>query len=163
VELHKTDVLALKATLERRPGMRALALDGWTALHANIPPKERRGLILIDPPYEATDEFERLATETLRAWRKWPTGIYALWYPIKTLAPPDKLAESLTAGGIDKILRLELTIRPLDDPQRLNGCGLIVLNPPWTLAQEAERLLPALAERLAQSERAGYRCENLSA
>lgn len=159
VELHRDDQQALAEALSRSTRIRSLNLDGWTALYANIPPKERRGLILIDPPYEEQDEVARLAREAEQAWRKWPTGLYALWYPIKDAAWPERLAREIAAGDMRKVLRLELMIDSAGDPARLNGCGLIVINPPWTLKEEAEILLPALAGRLARSDRAGWRCD----
>ena len=84
-----------------------------------MPPKERRGLVLIDPPFEQADEFSRLAQALAAAHRKWPTGIYLLWYPIKERAEPDALAATARRAGIAKILRVELTSRPPREPGRL--------------------------------------------
>jgi 23S rRNA (adenine2030-N6)-methyltransferase len=94
VELHPDDG-ALLARRFNRGRSKVLHLDGWTALHGLIPPPERRGLVLIDPPYEDRDELVRLAGEVTRAVRKWPTGIFALWYPIKATGPVD-------GGGVDR-------------------------------------------------------------
>jgi 23S rRNA (adenine2030-N6)-methyltransferase len=136
-----------------------LHLDAWVALHSLIPPKEKRGLVLIDPPFEEANELERLGAELLRAVRKWPTGTYAAWYPIKDLAPVDAVTKALDAECPRSGLRLELFIDQPDDPARLNGCGLFVVNPPWTLRDEAEVLLPALADRLARAGYGAYRVE----
>jgi 23S rRNA (adenine2030-N6)-methyltransferase len=151
---------AAAALAENLTGARAKALtmDGWTALSAFVPPKERRGLVLIDPPYEATDEFFRLAPALAEAHRKWASGIYLLWYPIKDRAGPDALAKRLGRLGISKILRAELTISRQPDESRLNGSGLIVVNPPWTLEGELKLLLPALAACLAPGQ-GGYRLD----
>ena len=140
-----------------------LRLDGWTALHGLIPPKERRGLVLIDPPYEARDEFDRPAVQMARATAKWPTGVYAAWYPVKDALPIDRVARRLAESVTRPLLRLDLLIERPDDPAHLNGCGLLVVNPPWTLREEAEILLPALAERLARQGYGAYRCEWLRA
>jgi len=129
------------------------------ALHALIPPKEKRGLVLIDPPYEQPNELERLGTETLAALRKWSTGVYAGWYPIKDVRPVDALFDRLHRESPRAGLRLELYVDDPRDSTRLNGCGLFVLNPPWILKDEAELLLPALAERLSRSGYGAYRCE----
>ncbi|GGC80262.1 23S rRNA (adenine(2030)-N(6))-methyltransferase RlmJ [Chelatococcus reniformis] len=158
VELHPLDAAVLKAALVPIPGIRALPLDGWTALRANIPPKERRGLILIDPPYEARNELTTAVDEVVAALRKWPTGIMALWYPIKDRAVVDEAAERLARSELRKLLRLELLVEPDGPAERLNGCGLIVANPPWMLANEAKILLPALAERLGRDKPGEARC-----
>lgn len=162
VELHKADVAVLAERYQAVPNLKVLHLDGWTALHAMIPPKERRGLVLIDPPFEETGELDRLVQEIRTATAKWPTGVYAGWYPVKALSEIDRAAAAfvdLPRPG----LRLELFVVRPDDPARLNGCGLFVVNPPWTLEADAETLLPALAERLARGSYAGYRCERIGA
>jgi 23S rRNA (adenine2030-N6)-methyltransferase len=140
------------------PRAKALAIDGWTALSAYVPPKERRGLVLVDPPFEAADEFTRLAAAMAAAQHKWATGIYLLWYPIKDRGGPDALAKRLARSGIAKILRAELTVRGLRDANRLNGLGLIVVNPPWTLEGELAIMLPALAACLGEGE-GGFRLD----
>jgi 23S rRNA (adenine2030-N6)-methyltransferase len=127
---------------------KAIAIDGWTALGAYLPPRERRGLVLVDPPFEAADEFARLAEGLGRAHRKWPTGIYLLWYPIKQQAEADAFAARVSDLGIAKILRAEATVG--HDPEQLNGSGLVLVNPPWTLEAELALLLPALAAALAE-------------
>ncbi len=142
--------------------IKAIAIDGWTALNAYVPPKERRGLVLIDPPFEDADEFTRLAQSLEAAHRKWASGIYMLWYPIKARAEPDALARRLRRSGMAKVLRAEVEIAPPATPPRLIGCGLIVVNPPWTLAAELKTLLPELARILSASSRGVHRIEWLS-
>jgi 23S rRNA (adenine2030-N6)-methyltransferase len=159
VELHPADYKVLNQAFNEVANLKVLHLDGWTALHSLIPPKEKRGLVLIDPPYEEPDELERLGGELLAALRKWPTGIYAGWYPVKDLGPVDALAERLDRESPRPGLRLELLVDDPRDPTRLNGSGLFVLNPPWSLKDEAELLLPALAERLSRGGYGAYRCE----
>ena len=159
VELHPADYEVLNQAFNAVTNLKVLHLDGWTALHSLIPPKEKRGLVLIDPPYEQPDELERLGSELLAALRKWPTGIYAGWYPVKDLGPVDALAVRLDRESPRPGLRLELLVDDPRDPARLNGSGLFVLNPPWSLKDEAEILLPALAERLSRSGYGAYRCE----
>jgi 23S rRNA (adenine2030-N6)-methyltransferase len=138
-----------------------LVIDGWTALSAYLPPKERRGLVLIDPPYEAPDEFTRLAEAFKQAQRKWANGIYLLWYPIKDRSGPEALAKRLTALRVGKILRAELTTARVPAADRLTGAGLIVVNPPWTLEGELAVLLPALAGSLAPGQ-GGFRLDWLA-
>src|SRR4029077_16718994 len=119
----------------------------YTALNAYVPPKERRGLVLIDPPFEQPDEFARLAQALAGAHRKWPTGIYLLWYPLKDARACQSFGRSLAGLGIARMLRAELTVAPAHG-EKLGGSGLVVVNPPWTLADELALLLPALAQIL---------------
>jgi 23S rRNA (adenine2030-N6)-methyltransferase len=137
--------------------IKTLAINGWTALGAYVPPKERRGVVVVDPPFEEDAEFSRLAQGLAAAHRKWPTGVYLLWYPIKDRGGPDTLAKGLRRVGPAKILRAELSVGPLSDPTRLNGCGLILVNPPWTLENELSVLLPALARTLGKAGKGGFR------
>ncbi len=137
--------------------IKTISIDGWTALTAYLPPKERRGLVLIDPPFEDEHEFVRLADSLARAHRKWATGIYMAWYPIKGRTQPDALAKRLRRFGIAKVLRSEIIVAPLSDPARLNGSGLIVINPPWTLEKELAVLLPALLAMLRREDANGFK------
>ena len=139
---------ALAARLRGDNRVKAVALDGYTALNAYVPPKERRGLVLIDPPFEQPDEHDRLAHGLAGAHRKWPTGTYALWYPIKDAHESERFARRLARLGIARMLRAELTL-PAKGEERLRGSGLILINPPWRLESELGVLLPALADMLA--------------
>jgi 23S rRNA (adenine2030-N6)-methyltransferase len=159
VELHPADQQVLAERFRPVTAVKVMHLDGWTALHALIPPKEKRGVVLIDPPYEEPNELERLGSEMLKAVRKWPTGVFAGWYPIKDTGPVDAVAKRLNEACPRPGLRLELYVDDPRDPAGLNGSGLFVLNPPWSLRQEAEILLPALAERLARGGHGAFRCE----
>jgi 23S rRNA (adenine2030-N6)-methyltransferase len=153
---------ALSHALEGDRRAKAIAIDGWTALNAYIPPPERRGLALIDPPYEAAADFARLAGGLANAHRKWATGTFLLWYPIKQRQGPDALARRLGRAGIDKILRIEFAVAASAEGSALTACGLLVVNPPWTLEDELSILLPALASVLAQSSDAGVRLDWLA-
>jgi 23S rRNA (adenine2030-N6)-methyltransferase len=159
VELHPADAATLRERYARDPRTKVLSLDGWTAVNAQIPPPERRGLVLIDPPYEVPGEIERLGAHLGRAVSKWPTGIFLAWYPIKDAAALDRMVRGLDDALPRPALRLDLLIDRPDDPSRLSGSGLIVVNPPWQLADEALVFLPALAERLAREDFAGFRCD----
>jgi len=141
--------------LRRDAQARVVDLDGWTALPAFVPPNERRGLVLIDPPFEAKDEFERMATGFAEAFVKWPTGVYLLWYPAKSRRAADGLAQRVgeitgtTAGG-GKCLRLEFSVAPQTAGAALASAGVLVVNPPWTLADELKAILPELEKPLGQ-------------
>jgi 23S rRNA (adenine2030-N6)-methyltransferase len=153
---------ALARNLRGDARVKTIEIDGWTALTAYVPPKERRGLVLIDPPFEQADDFRRMGQGLSAAHRKWPTGVYMLWYPIKDRGGPDRLAKHLRRAGLAKLLRAEFDVASLGDPVRLNGCGLILVNPPWTLADELAILLPELAKILSRGPRAGFRLDWLA-
>jgi 23S rRNA (adenine2030-N6)-methyltransferase len=160
-ELEPAAAAALSGHLARDVRAKAVAIDGWTALAAYIPPKERRGVVLIDPPYEAADEFERLTARLATACRKWPTGIFLAWYPIKDRKGPDRLAQGLRAEGVPKLLRSELSVRR-PGGEALSGSGLLLVNPPWRLDAELALLGPALASLLAPDGRGFSRLDWLS-
>ena len=154
----------LNATLRGDPRAKALAIDGWTALAAYVPPKERRGVVFIDPPYEEAADFTRLSAALAAAHRKWPTGIYVAWYPIKTRDAPDALARRLQRLSMAKILRSELVLHPSVADAGLAGSGLITVNPPFTLEADLRILLPALGRILAPPPaKPGYRLDWLAA
>jgi 23S rRNA (adenine2030-N6)-methyltransferase len=152
-ELEPRAAALLKSELRDRRA-KAIAIDGWTALSAYVPPKERRGLVLVDPPFEQTDEFARLPNALAAAHRKWPTGIYLIWYPIKERDAPDALARRLKKLAMPAMLRCEITLKAPRGDAGLVGSGLIIVNPPFKLDAELKVLLPALA-RAFGAEAAG--------
>jgi 23S rRNA (adenine2030-N6)-methyltransferase len=141
---------------------RVLEIDGWMALNAYVPPKERRGLVLVDPPFEADSDFANLAGGLASAHRKWATGIYALWYPIKGRREADLLAKRIGRLQLPKVLRAEILVAPLGDPARLGGAGMVLVNPPWTLESELSAILPALVRIFGGRGRPGFRLDWLS-
>ena len=162
-EKHPAAFDALKARFARDRRVKALGLDGWTALGAFVPPPERRGLVLVDPPYEARDEFSRLAQAFAAAHAKWSTGVYALWYPVKDPRDADDLWSAVRTSGVKSALRLELSVAPIR-AAGLARTGLIVVNPPYVLAAEARVLLPALAGLLqCASGEGGFAIESFGA
>jgi 23S rRNA (adenine2030-N6)-methyltransferase len=148
-ELHPEEALLLKREFAGDRAVEVRQADGYKALKALLPPIERRGLVLIDPPFEQGDEFARLEQALSGAHRKWPTGIFLLWYPLKDARGTQSFARGLSRLNIPRILRAELTIAPTRDAQKLAGSGLIAVNPPWTLADQLAVLLPALAQVFA--------------
>lgn len=149
VELHPDDAGALRGLFAGDVQVRVTELDGWLTLGAHVPPKERRGLVLVDPPFELVGEFDRLVDGLVRAHARWPGGIYALWYPIKDRGAVDAFRARLVATGIPRILDVVLLLRGPSRPARLDGCGMVVVNPPHVLPAEMADMLPALSDILA--------------
>lgn len=157
LELHPADYRKLRDLFAGDVQVRVTELDGWLALNAYVPPKEKRGLVLVDPPFEEPGEWGRMVEGLGKAHRKWATGIYLLWYPLKEPREVNGFVADLKATGIARMLRAELTVAPAV-AGTLYGSGLIVVNPPYTLEGELRIVLPALAEVLQQGK-AGHRLE----
>ena len=159
LELHPDDAAKLRGNFAGDIQVRATHLDGWAALGTHLPPKEKRGLVLIDPPFEQKGEFDRMVAGLVKAHQRWPGGIYAFWYPIKDPHEIAEFIDSLERTGISKILRIELNVKPFTTPPRLHGTGMIVVNPPFTLEAELKALLPELAGLLAEDGKGRGRME----
>jgi 23S rRNA (adenine2030-N6)-methyltransferase len=163
-ELEPTARKQLIDALRRDAQARVVDLDGWVALPAFVPPNERRGLVLIDPAFEAKDEFERLADGFTAAFRKWPTGQYLIWYPAKSRRATDALAQRVAQAVAavkppGKCLRLEFSVAPQATDAALATTGLLIVNPPWTLQSELKTILPELEKPLGQGGPGRFRLE----
>ncbi|MBL0371279.1 23S rRNA (adenine(2030)-N(6))-methyltransferase RlmJ [Rhizobium sp. KVB221] len=158
MELHPADFEELHRNFDGDFQTRATHLDGWLAMNAHLPPKEKRGLILVDPPFELEGEYRRMVDNFAKAYRKFPTGVYCLWYPLKNGAPIREFHNAFAELEIPKILCAELSVKGDRDSTGLSGSGLIIVNPPYTLKGELEILLPFLEEKLAQDRFANTRC-----
>lgn len=158
MELHPDDSRRLARLFEGDYQVRVTELDGWLALGAHLPPKEKRGIVLVDPPFEEEGEYDRLIDGLSRAWRRFPGGVYCLWYPIKKGAPIADFHEGLKALEIPKMLCAELSVKSDRDATGLSGTGLIIVNPPFTLKDELHATLPELKRVMAQDRYASHRC-----
>ncbi|SKA15302.1 23S rRNA (adenine2030-N6)-methyltransferase [Enhydrobacter aerosaccus] len=148
-ELHPQDGLALKREFAGDRAVEIRQADGYHALKALLPPPERRGLVLIDPPFEVPDEFERLLRGLRQGLRRFATGCYAIWYPIK-----DDAAKDFIAGLTDlKLVTLELNLGPTIESGKLSACGLAVVNPPWKFEEAMREALPWIASHLGPDVR----------
>ena len=159
IELHPEDAATLGSVFAGDIQTRVIELDGWLALGSQLPPKEKRGLVLIDPPFEEDGEFERLVEGLAKAHKRFPQGVYALWYPLKEQKAHDGFIGMLAETNIPKVLRAELMVRAPAHPARLFGTGMILVNPPFTLEAELNLLLPELAKILADNGRGGTRVD----
>ena len=159
-ELHTADHETLAALFQGVRGVKTVKLDGYQALAAFVPPRERRALVLVDPPFEEVGEFERLADGVKTAHRRFASGVYLLWYPIKERVPIRRFHATLKASGIRRVLCVEVMIGRERDGERLAGTGLILVNPPFTVPESLARVLPPLAELLrADDDGFGARLE----
>ena len=165
-EAHPEERERLIAALGRDGRLSIVGTDGYVALNAYLPPNERRGLVLIDPPFEEPDEPARIQQALARALRKWPIGIYAAWRPIREGAADGRFLNGVAALGAPNILRLELDVGPgavgLQGQRPLARAGLLVVNPPHTLFDEARHLLPWLAKLLGREGKGAYACDWLT-
>lgn len=157
MELHPADHETLHMLFDGDYQSRITLLDGWLALGGHLPPKEKRGVVLVDPPFEIEGEFDRLVEGLKQGYRRFSTGTFCLWYPLKKGAPIADFHEKLKALEITKMLCAELSVRSDRETTGLTGSGLIIVNPPFTLKADLERLLPFLKERLAQDRFASAR------
>jgi 23S rRNA (adenine2030-N6)-methyltransferase len=151
-ELHPEDHAALRAFVGRDPQIAVHLRDGYEAVGAFLPPPERRGLILIDPPYESTGEFARLESTLRLAQSRFASGVVAAWYPLKHRAPVRAFHDAIRAMGLRDVVAAELLLREPTDPARLNGCGMLVVNPPFQFEAEMAPILQALLARLGHRE-----------
>ena len=151
-ELHDEDAVTLKQLFARDPAVAVHRRDGWEALRALLPPKEKRGLVLIDPPYEDAEEFTHLIAGLKLGHARFRTGVFAAWYPIKRLAQVRQFLTAMRDSGIRDIVTAEFLLREPLDPARLNGCGLLVINPPFQFEAAATSILTALLATIGLGE-----------
>lgn len=150
IELHPADAGKLRSAFEGDFQVRVIELDGWLALGGHLPPKEKRGLVLIDPPFEADGEFDRMVDGLARATRKFAGGVYMLWHPIKADSSLKAFDSKLEALARPRTLSVRLWVRDHKIAPGLNGSGLVIVNPPYTLETELKAVLPELTRLLAQ-------------
>jgi 23S rRNA (adenine2030-N6)-methyltransferase len=146
-ELHPEDYKTLERTVSGYPGVRVTNLDAYECIRANIPPKEKRGLVLIDPPFEKTDEFQTLSRQ-MEEWKKrFPTGIFMIWYPIKSHLAVDEMKRAARALALPRTWCVETMLHPRRQKETFNGCGLILFNAPYLVPERMQALLPLLSEK----------------
>ena len=137
--------------------------DGLKGVVAKMPPKERRGFILIDPSYEIKTEYQQVVATLIQAYKRFSTGTYALWYPVVNRHVTNKMERELINSGIKNIQLFELAISEDSLEKGMTASGMIVINPPWTLRKEMQASLPFLVKTLAQEGQGSYRIETLVA
>jgi 23S rRNA (adenine2030-N6)-methyltransferase len=162
-ELQEDEAAALRRLLHSDTRMHVHQRDGYAALKGLLPPREKRGVVLIDPPFEAQDaEFRAIEAALGTALQRWPTGIYAVWYPIKLGRQVQPFHRWLRQCGAARVLAAELLVHPDDSPLRLNGTGMAIPNAPWRFEGTLRTLLPVLARLLSRDKPAQHHVYRLA-
>jgi 23S rRNA (adenine2030-N6)-methyltransferase len=154
--LQRQEYEALRTTFAGDKQIAVHHMDGFLGLKAFLPPSERRGVVLIDPPYEDPDEFTRIAHSLPIALKRWESGVYAIWYPIKEQILVERFHRVLKENIHQPIFIIELTTYP-DLPHHLNGCGLAIINPPFQFDTAVQELLPWLWKSLTINDQGDFR------
>ncbi|ELY2588969.1 23S rRNA (adenine(2030)-N(6))-methyltransferase RlmJ [Cronobacter sakazakii] len=147
-ELHPSDFPLLRGEFQKDERARVERADGYQQLKSKLPPASRRGLILIDPPYEIKTDYQAVVQGISEGYKRFATGVYALWYPVVLRNHIKRMMNDLEATGIRRILQIELAVRPDSDQRGMTASGMIVINPPWKLEQQMATLLPWLHKAL---------------
>src|SRR5512139_1241952 len=159
METQPREAAALEAAMGRERLVSIEEGDGYAALKAHLPPREKRGLVLIDPPYESDLEFDRVLAGIELAHERWPTGTYCIWYPLTDRAGPVRFHRELERSGIRKVLDVQLSVLPVDTQLGMAGAGLVIVNPPWLLEERLGELLPKLHALLSPEGLGGTRVQ----
>lgn len=162
-ELHTTEIKLLSAEANKDKRISVFHADGLTGCLKLLPPTERRGLVLIDPSYEMKTDYQQVVESLIAMHKRFATGTYALWYPVIERSRTQKLELAIKASGIKNVQLFELGIRADSDEHGMTASGMIVINPPWTLAAEMNRILPWLADVLGNNDEGFYRIQTLVA
>lgn len=159
MELHPTDIKILGAEFANDKQVIVYHQDGYQGMRAFLPPSERRGLVLIDPAFELKNEWKSLVEGLQVGWQRWPTGIFALWYPILDRATVRRFYRQLSETSITKILVAELCLYPDDTAKNLNGSGMVIINPPYQFEKQLRGALKWLWEGMAVDKKGGIRVD----
>ena len=151
-ELHPSDFPLLRNNFNEFDNVNVHLGNGYQQIKATLPPKERRGLVLIDPPYELKDDYDLVVQAIAEGYKRFATGVYAIWYPVVTRQQTKRIIKGLEATGIRKILQIELAVRPDNDQRGMTASGMIVINPPWKLESEMKAILPYLVKTLVPED-----------
>ncbi|WEM42347.1 23S rRNA (adenine(2030)-N(6))-methyltransferase RlmJ [Photobacterium sp. DA100] len=148
-ELHPSDFPLLLQEFRGDRQVRIYKEDAFARLKGSLPPKERRGVVLIDPPYELKHEYMDVVKAIKESYKRWATGTYAIWYPVVYRENIDKMLKGLEGLGIRKILQIELGVEPDTEERGMTASGMIVINPPWKLESQMQAILPWLKDAIA--------------
>lgn len=160
-EMHPTDYKILDQLMQNDRRVRVARSDGFKGLLAKVPPLSKRALVMIDPSYEIKEDYNQVFDDVTWAYKKFATGIYAIWYPVIERRTIQQLEAKFIASGIKNIQLFELGLSPDSPGKGMTSSGMIVLNPPWTLMDKMARLLPRLLRSMTRGEKGNFRCVQL--
>lgn len=162
-ELHPQDYESLSHLMANNRRVRVYCGDGFNGLKAQLPPGSRRGLVLMDPSFEIKSDYERVIEIFVAGYKKFSSGVYALWYPVVDRSRLNIMETLLLKSGIKNIQRFELGVARDSEQRGMTASGMIVINPPWTLFDKMSGLLPRLAKHLTQDDELYFKCDVLAA
>ena len=160
-ELHPTDFMWLKQEFKDVKNINIKQIDGYKHLKSKLPPIQRRGLILVDPPYELKTEYDDLIKNIKQAYQLFATGIYAIWYPVVSRSHVENFCNQFKNSGIKNILRIEMCIKPDSEEYGMTGTGMIIINPPWKLKEQMQSVTPWMLDLLKQDSESSHIIETL--
>lgn len=158
-ELHPSDFPLLRQEFAKQRNVTTKRENGYQQLKATLPPKEKRGFILIDPPYELKEDYDLVVSAIQEGYKRFATGVYAIWYPVVLRQHTKRIVRGLEATGIRKILQIELAVRPDSDQRGMTASGMIVINPPWQLENQMKKILPYLTHILVPEGTGSWKVE----
>lgn len=158
-ELHPADFPLLRNNFKEFANVTTKRENGFQQIKATLPPKERRGLILIDPPYELKEDYDLVVNAIEEGVKRFATGIYAIWYPVVLRQQAKRIVKGLENTGIRKILQIEMAVRPDSDQRGMTASGMIVVNPPWQLEAQMQKILPYLTKTLVPEGTGSWKVE----
>ncbi|WP_088328469.1 23S rRNA (adenine(2030)-N(6))-methyltransferase RlmJ [Lacimicrobium sp. SS2-24] len=152
MEWHNNEVQQLALNFKHQKRVKVHHRDGFEGLVAITPPKPARGMVLIDPSYELETDYQVLPDTLAKAYRRWQTGIYAIWYPLlaKKRDRSQGMIEAIGRGPYSSVLDIQLSVLPQDEELGMYGSGMLIINPPWQFDQQVASLLPELTQALGQ-------------
>ncbi|KZN14954.1 23S rRNA (adenine(2030)-N(6))-methyltransferase RlmJ [Marinomonas sp. TW1] len=155
-ELHPNDYPLLAALFPQKRKANVVKENGFAAVKAMLPPPQKRGFVLMDPPYEVKKDYQFVVKSLEEGYKRFPQGTFAIWYPVLGRQQADQLLKSVKVTNIRNILLLELNVRDTEKERGMAGSGMIIVNPPWTLEQDAREFMPFLSKTLAEDQEANY-------
>lgn len=147
-DLHPTDHRLLSELFERKRKVQVHKGDGYKSLKAHLPPATRRGVVLIDPPYELKTDYQDAVSAIVKGYKQFNSGTYILWYPVVHRHYIDQMQQQFCDSDVRNVLQIELKMAADNDEYGMTGTGLFIVNPPWTLGKQADTILPYLIEHL---------------
>jgi 23S rRNA (adenine2030-N6)-methyltransferase len=151
-DLHPTDYGLLSELFETKRKVQVYKTDGYKSLKGQLPPATRRGVVLIDPPYEMKTDYYDAVAAIIKGYRAFSSGVYILWYPVVHRHYIDQMQQQFCDSNVRNVMQLELQMAPDNEEYGMTGTGLFIVNPPWTLTRQTEAILPYLTEHLGDGD-----------